>query len=134
MTTQDYPHIGTGWHFPVVWENGRAKTSQLEARINQSIAIILRTGIGSRVMRPTFGAGVDRYVFAPRTDEVCFRLATDVERALLLWEPRIIVDRVEATPAGDADGRIDVEIEYRIDPHRRPSSLVVPFYVENQSA
>jgi len=29
-----------------------------------------------------------------------FQLAFDVERALLLHEPRIIVDTVEATPAG----------------------------------
>ncbi len=89
--------------------------------------IHLRTLLGSRVMRPRFGAGVDRYVFEPRTPSVCHRLADDVRRALLLGEPRVLVDRVLAEPAG-ADDRIDVTIEYRIDRHRRAESLVVPFY------
>jgi phage baseplate assembly protein W len=131
MSGPDYPHVGVGWAFPVHWDaSGRvAMVSDVE-EIQQSIRIILRTNLGSRAMRPTFGADVDRYVFAPRTDQVCFQLAFDVERALLLYEPRIIVDRVEALPAGEAEDRIDVTIEYRIDSHRRPTSLVVPFYLQ----
>lgn len=130
MSAPEYPHVGVGWGFPVRWAvtGGVAMVTDL-AEIEQSIRIILRTNLGSRAMRPTFGADVDRYVFAPRTDQVCFQLAFDVERALLLYEPRIIVDRVEAIPAGEAEDRIDVAIEYRIDTHRRPTSLVVPFYL-----
>ena len=131
MTVNDYPQIGIGWSFPPRWAGGEVVTSSGTTHLEEAIRVILRTGIGSRVMRPTLGAGVDRYVFSPRTEEVCFRLATDVERALVLWEPRIIVDRVEAVPAGEADDRIDVTIEYRIDRHRRPTNLVVPFYLES---
>jgi uncharacterized protein len=126
----DYPHVGVGWAFPVRWGTAGAGGAGGIDAIEQSIRLILRTNLGSRVMRPTFGADVDRYVFAPQTDQVCFQLAFDVERALLSWEPRIIVDRVEARPAGGGDARIDVTIEYRIDPHRRPTSLIVPFYLE----
>lgn len=130
----EYPHVGVGWAFPVRWdEDGRVEMARDIADVEQAIRIILRTNLASRVMRPTFGAGVDRYVFAPRTDQVCFQLAFDVERALLLWEPRILVDEVQAVPAGDADDRIDVTIQFRIDSHRRPSSLVVPFYLEPEA-
>lgn len=126
----DYPHIGIGWAFPVRWdETGVKAVSDEEEQIRQAIRIVIRTNLGSRVMRPTYGADVERYVFAPRTDQVCFQLAFDVERALLLHEPRIIVDEVVATPAGEAEDRIDVSIDYRIDRHRRPSSLVLPFYL-----
>jgi len=106
---------------------GAVQTSAGERRIREAIVLVLRTGLGSRVMRPEFGAGVDRYVFDPRTDEVCRRLESDVRRALLLSEPRVLVDRVEVTPAGEADERLDVLVEYRIDRHRRPTSLVLPF-------
>jgi len=95
--------------------------------------VLLRTGIGARVMRPTLGVGVDRYVFEPRTSDVCYRLANDIERALLLWEPRVIVDAVEAVPAGEADDRIDVRIDYRVDRHSRPTNLVLPFYLQAPS-
>ena len=57
-------------------------------------------------MRPGLGAGVDRYVFEPRTADACHRLADDVRRALVLGEPRVLVDAVEAVPAGDADDQV----------------------------
>ena len=130
LTPPELPHVGVGWAFPVRWAVEGVDLVTDEEEIRQAIRIVLRTNLGSRVMHPTYGADVERYVFAPRTDQVCFQLAFDVERALLLDEPRIIVDRVEAVPAGEAEDRIDVTIEYRIDRHRRPSSLVVPFYLQ----
>ena len=138
MTTGDYPQVGRGWAFPPRW---RAQASGLVSvdldegaeHVMEAMVITLRTMLGSRVMRPGFGAGVDRYVFEPRTPDACHRLADDVRRALLLGEPRVIVDLVDAVPAGDADDRVDVTIEFRIDRHRRPNSLVVPFYLAGAS-
>lgn len=122
-----YPQVGAGWGFPVRWTADGLLTSAGSHRIRQALRILIRTGLGERVMLPTFGAGADRFVFEARSDDVCRRLEDDVRRTVLLHEPRVIVDRVEATPAG-ADDRIDVLIEYRIDRHRRPENLVLPFY------
>ena len=115
MSYGDDPHLGRGWAFPPRWEpvDGRRRPPCSEVRTRPrarpgSDADPAADRVGSRVMRPTLGAGVDRYVFEPRTTDVCYRLAHDVERALLLWEPRVIVDAVEAEPAGEADERIDV--------------------------
>jgi phage baseplate assembly protein W len=136
MNGSDYPHVGRGWAFPPRWERPASASGPPTAVMNdgaehvtEAMVILLRTAIGSRAMRPTVGAGVDRYVFEPRTPDACHRLADDVRRALVLGEPRVIVDNVEATPAGDADDRVDVAIEYRIDRHRRSDSLVIPFYL-----
>jgi len=104
-------------------------TNDGSQHVKEAMIILLRTLRGSRVMRPGVGAGVDRYVFEPRTAEVCYRLADDVRRALMIGEPRVIVDSVTASPSGEAEDRVDVLIEFRIDRHRRPESLVVPFYV-----
>ena len=139
MTVSDYPQVGQGWAFPPSWTRpvpgGPALVSVNAGaqHVTEAMVILLRTMLGSRVMRPGLGAGVDGYVFEPRTADVCFRLADDVRRALVLGEPRVIVDLVEAVPAGDADDRVDVTIEYRIDRHRRPASLVVPFYLAGAS-
>ncbi len=134
MNAVPYPQVGTGWAFPPRWNTAGAAvtvaTSDGEQHVQEAIRILLRTGVGSRVMRPTLGAGVDRYVFESRTTQVCYRLANDVRRALTLWEPRIIVESVDAVPAGTAEDRIDVTVVYRIDRHRRPGSLVVPFYLQ----
>ncbi len=141
MTVSDYPQVGSGWAFPPRWElpvgprgtaDGPAKlaTNDGIAHLQEALVLHLRTALGDRVMRPRFGAGVDRYVFEARTSDICYRVADDVRRALVLGEPRVIVDAVEAQPAGEADDRIDVRIDYRIDRHRRPLSLVLPFFVE----
>jgi phage baseplate assembly protein W len=138
-TWDGYPQVGSGWSFPVRWDPepggppiAGLRTSSGEERIKQALVLILRTALGERVMRPTFGAGVDRYVFDPRTDEVCRRLEADVLRALLLSEPRVLVDAVTAQLAGTAEDRIDVQIDYRIDRHRRIESLVLPFHVAGE--
>lgn len=129
--TEAYPHVGVGWAFPVRWDaNGDVVTRRGAEKLVESMTLIVRTAVGARVMRPGFGAGVDRFVFDPRTDETCYRLAFEVRQALLLWEPRVIVDAVDAAAAGDDGERIDVTIVFRDDPHRRPSSLVLPFYAE----
>ena len=140
MTFADYPQVGSGWAFPPRWTmpddgDGGLGTVAVVAtnagldHVQEAMVTVLRTMRGARVMRPGFGASVDLYVFEPRTSEVCYQLADSVRRALMLGEPRVIVDSVTATPAGDADDRVDVMIEYRIDRHRRPTSLVVPFFV-----
>ncbi|MFG2825018.1 GPW/gp25 family protein [Kitasatospora sp. NPDC048365] len=134
MSGGDYPQVGRGWAFPPQWERPGSGpvtvvTNDGEEHVAQALALLLKTMPGSRVMRPGLGVGTDRYVFEPVTPEVCHRLADDVRRALLLGEPRVVVDSVEAAAAGDADDRIDVAVVYRIDRHRRPNSLVVPFYL-----
>ena len=138
-TWEGYPQVGIGWSFPVRWDDPHSPGATLalqisrgEKRVEQALVLILRTALGERAMRPTFGAGVDRYVFDPRTDEVCRRLEDDVRRALLLAEPRVLVDEVTAQVAGSADDRVDVEIVYRIDRHRRPQNLVLPFHVSGE--
>ena len=136
MTSSDYPQVGRGWAFPPRWDSPSPGPAPATVQMNdgaehvtEAMLIVLRTAVGSRVMRPAVGAGIERYVFEPRTADACYRLADDVRRALMLGEPRVIVDNVEAAPAGDADNRVDVTIEYRIDRHRRSNSLVIPFYL-----
>jgi phage baseplate assembly protein W len=136
MIYGDDPHLGRGWAFPPRWdlapgaEAAVLATSHGVTHVQEAMRVLVRTGVGARVMRPTLGAGVDRYVFEPRTTDTCYRLAHDVERALLLWEPRVIVDAVEAVPAGEADERIDVRIDYRLDRHSRPDNVVIPFFMQ----
>jgi phage baseplate assembly protein W len=124
-------YLGRGWSFPVRWDPDVREIELVEAEedVRQAVLLVLRTGVDERVMQPGYGAGIDRFVFSPRSPDTQFRLQQDVTRALLRWEPRIVVDRVTAEPNPEDDARIDVTIEYRIDAHRRPQSLVFPFYL-----
>lgn len=122
--------LGKSWAFPVRWEHGDLVTSYAETSIKESIYLILKTAVAERVMHPEFGCGIDNYVFAPASRETCFRLTTDIELALLRYEPRVIVNKVSCLLERADEGIIDVLIDYTVDCHRRKESLIFPYYLQ----
>ena len=65
------------------------------AHLVQSIQMILETPKGSRVMRPTFGSNVYKYLAGPMDTQTNLRIAAEVIDALSRWEPRLTVDQVD---------------------------------------
>lgn len=63
--------------------------------IRQSIADILTTPIGSRVMRREYGSLLPELIDAPTNPGLQLQLMAATVTALLRWEPRIIIDAVE---------------------------------------
>jgi uncharacterized protein len=125
--------LGRGWAFPPHWDAaGVVALVEGEDDVREAMLLLLRTALRERVMQPTYGVGIDRYVFAEQTAETRFRLQEDVLRALIRFEQRIVVERVAAESAAGDESRIDVLIQYRIDPHRRPQTLVFPFYLQRE--
>src|SRR6185436_15016600 len=86
--------LGVGWAYPVCVAAGRTAVAVFEEDIRQAIRIILGTNPGERVMRPDFGAGLNRFVFEPITTTTMSLIQTCVQEALTAWEPRIIVEEV----------------------------------------
>ena len=86
---------------PRVGADGRMAWSAGEANIHDSIAIILKTDRGERVMLPGFGAGLTRFLFEPNTAATHARIAQAIETGLKRWEPRIALTgvNVAADPA-----------------------------------
>ena len=124
-------HLGRGWAFPPRFGPDGVQLVAGEEDVREAILLVLRTAEHERIMHPDYGVGIDGYVFAERSADTCFRLQSDIERALIRFEPRVIVERVEAGVADEREARIDVLIEYRLDEHHRPNSLVFPFYLES---
>jgi phage baseplate assembly protein W len=122
--------LGVGWRFPVGLAEGRIAMAQYEEAVRQSIWIILATARGERQMRPDFGCGVHDLVFAVNSAEAAGRVATEVRQALLKWEPRIDVTRVEAGADEAEPSRLLIEIEYKVRATNNRFNLVYPFYLE----
>lgn len=130
-TTDTAPILGRGFRFPIqVDARGGISFSEGPDRVRDAIWIILRTGFGERVMRPTFGAGADEELFGPNNGTSRARLATKVRDALLKWEPRVDVDAVDVTPDPDEPGRANASVRYRIRDTNEVFNLVFPFYLE----
>jgi phage baseplate assembly protein W len=121
-------YLGRGWSFPVAIDPATDGLTYLGGpdKVRESIWIILETEPGERVMRPTFGCGLRRYLAEPNTVPVRALIQHDVEAALATWEPRIRVSGVTVTP-GDDPSLVEIAIDYLHVRTGRRDNLVYPF-------
>jgi len=123
--------IGKGWRFPIkINARGGIDWSEGPGRISDAIWIIVKTALGERVMRPTFGAGVNDYVFQSNSFVVRTRLVAAIKSALVQWEPRIELGQVQAQPVANEPTQVLVSIEYRLRTTNELFNVVYPFYLE----
>ena len=122
--------LGRGWAMPVALDprTGLVATVAYEEDIRQSILIILETAPGERVMRPNFGCGIHELVFAAMDSTTLQRVRSTVEEALRRCEARIEVLNVNVDEAATSEGKLLVEIEYRVRKTNQLCNLVFPFY------
>lgn len=122
--------IGQGWKFPVrVNASGRLAYSSGPDRIRDAIWIVLNTSPGERVMRPTFGAGVRDFVFAPNSTVMRTRLSSAISTALVRWEPRIEIVNIDVS-ALDEPNLVNISIDYTIRTTNELFNLVFPLYLQ----
>jgi len=120
--------IGSGWGFPAaISRGGSVRLVSGTDDIDAAIRMILSTVPGERVMRPEFGCAMWDLVFAPLNAGTLGLIEQAVREALERWEPRVVLDRVEA--AGDQpDATVLIEIAYRVRTTNDTRNLVFPFY------
>ena len=123
--------LGVGWAYPVRTSlNGDIAMSQFEDDIREAILIILGTAKGERVMRPDFGCGIHDLVFAPINTATITLVENSVREALTVYEPRIELIKVEAVSDRAAEGKLLVNIDYRVRSTNSRFNLVFPFYLK----
>lgn len=120
--------LGRGIAFPLRLRGGGLGMNGDEEHVKQSIVLILGTAHHERIMRPEFGAGMERLVFEPMNAVTGILVQHQVREALTRFEPRIDVLSVSASAAPD-EGRFLVEIAYRIKQTGAAGNLVYPFYI-----
>lgn len=132
-----YAGLGTGDRTPAlgpaVLPSGGIATVADDEAVRQSVMLLLSTIPGERVMRPDYGCPLHRIVFSPM-DETTAGLAIHyVRQALLRFEPRIEILRLDAGPTPEAggvaepgqDNRLYVRLEYRVRASRRTGQVVL---------
>lgn len=122
--------LGTGPRFPLRPDpvTKRIPLVRGDELVRQSIETILDTEPGERIMLPTFGCGLRRYLMAPNTAATRTAIGEDITEALSRWEPRIQVTNVAVT-AGEDPALVWIEIAFVRVADQRPDNLVYPFYL-----
>ena len=122
--------IGSGLAFPLsVNHRGGIALARGEEDIEQAITVILGTAPGERPMRPEFGCEIHQLVFDTIDAEMIGRMDTAIRVALDRWEPRIEVSSIDFDLGGAAEGRLGIDLAYRVRATSQDHNLVYPFYV-----
>jgi phage baseplate assembly protein W len=122
--------LGRGWAMPVDLDprSGLVQSVAYEEDIRQSILIILETSPGERVMRPNFGCGIHDLVFEAIDSTTIQRIRSVITEALRRCEARIDVLDVTVEEAPTVQGKLLIQLEYRVRKTNQTGNLVFPFY------
>jgi len=125
--------LGTGWSFPPTFDAGQAPPSVVmssgDANIKQCLWVLFSTSLGERIMAATYGSGLRLKVFDALTETLINDIRSLILKAVLDWEPRIDVTRVEVTPVDPAAGEVAISVDYVVRQTNARSNLVYPFYL-----
>ena len=135
---EENPFLGRGWDFfaltrPADQGGGVALTGGEES-VHQAVWMVLGTARGERPMRPDFGCGIHDLVFSVNDATTRGRVAQAVRDALVRWEPRVEVVRVDAESDPATPGLLRILVDYRVRTTSNRFNLVYPFYLERSAA
>lgn len=92
--------------------------------INQSVSDILRTPVGTRVMRRKYGSLLSAMIDQPQTPALELQIRVACYMALLQWEPRVSITNVTTTR--QFDGKMVVELTGQQADTGESLSLTIP--------
>lgn len=130
MAKMHQSFLGSGWSFPPQFERSNSKTKMLkdEEDIQSSLEILLSTKQGERVMLPDYGCDLHELIFEPLTTTFKTYIKDLIRTAILYYEPRIEVEKIELNDTGELEGRILITISYKVRATNSRFNFVYPFY------
>jgi phage baseplate assembly protein W len=129
--TRKSAFLGRGWSFPPIFSKFEKEVMMLEAEedIRSSIEIILSTEMGERVLVPGFGWKRNLWLFESMGTTTATVMQTEIETALLVFEPRINLNEVRLLPGAKEEGKVNILVDYTVRSTNTRYNLVFPFYL-----
>lgn len=127
---------GTGWSFPPSFtaSGGDVQVVSGVADIEQSLAILLATQRGERVMQEDFGCDLSEFLFGEISQGLVGRLRDFIEVAILHHEPRISLNDIEVSESEAEAGLLLINIDYTIRATNSRYNMVYPFYLNESTS
>lgn len=122
--------LGKGWSFPPTFSlRDQAVEMVSEAEdIRQSLLLLFSIAPGERLMKPLYGCDLHAVVFDTFNASAESRIVDMITMAILRYEPRIILENIEAQQTDPYQGRIEINITYTIRITNSRDNIVFPFY------
>jgi len=96
--------------------------------VTESLRILMETRPGERVMHPDYGCRIHDFVFDPMNAETRLNIEVAIRRAILFFEPRIILHSVAVDFTEQAEGKMHVTLDYSLIQTNERHNMVFPFY------
>jgi len=130
---QDY--LGIGWSFPPDFSQagGTVRMSSGPQDVAESLRILISTLPGERAWRPDYGAAFQDMLFESMDTNTQTEFFDRIRIALLQYEPRILVDKLELDTDFLTEGRVELIVDYRLRATNTRYNFVYPFYLEEGS-
>jgi len=127
MSNRSY--LGTGWSFPPAFikDKGIEMVTE-EEDIEQSLRILFTTIPGERIFRYDYGCNINQWIFGEITLSEKTLITDTIEQAILLYEPRIQVERIDIDIKDAPEGLLRINLEYEILKVNSRRNIVFPFY------
>ncbi len=127
--------LGTGWGFPPTFnkKSGEVIMTSNEEDIQKSLEILLSTRLGERIMVPEYGCNLDELLFNPLDLTLKTFVVDLIRRAILYFEPRIDVLKIDISESDSIAGKLLIKIDYLIRITNSRKNFVFPFYKEEGS-
>lgn len=124
--------LGQGWQFPPQFspDNSSVMMTEKEEDINCSLKVLLTTAITERIMQPRYGCDAKQWVFESMDTATQTLMKDTVQTAILYYEPRIEVTKLELQTERLTEGMILIIVEYKIRTTNSRFNFVFPYYVQ----
>lgn len=132
----DNTFLGNGWSFPPSFAPAGANADLVSgvADIEQSLAILLSTRRGERVMQEDYGCELSEFLFGEISHSLIGRLSGFISDAILHHEPRIALNGIDVSDSEAEHGLLLINIDYTVRATNSRFNMVYPFYLNEAMA
>ena len=95
-------------------------------QIKSNLVNLLLTDVGERVMNPTFGCNLKRFLFEGITDKNLDALINSLSDSISIFIPEVTVTNIAVVPNTDYN-LIDLTIDYILNISQTPDQVTVQF-------
>jgi phage baseplate assembly protein W len=124
--------LGRGWKFPLCFDARVKNVAMVEdvEDIEESLRILLTTSPGERVMNPDYGCAIRSVMFELLDENVLTELRELIRKAILFFEPRITLNRIDMQVLDSLEGRLSIVLDYTVRTTNTRHNLVYPLYLK----
>jgi Bacteriophage baseplate protein W len=124
-------YLGRGWSFPPTFVRVPPGVAMLEeeADVASSLAILLGTTPGERIMQPLYGCNLNELVFESLDTRMKTLMVDKVESAILYYEPRVTLESVSLDDRQEVEGVVLIGVVYRVKTTNSRFNFVYPYYI-----